>query len=212
MQHVTRIAIAAALIATVGAAPASAQPQLQELSQSGNWAARMLVSDRGVPMCAMSSTTQQVGFHLKYFRGAQNMVAHIFREGWQVQQGAQVAMALDIDRDNRWNANVTSIGDGVEFTINQRELPRFERALRSGQVMNIRLGQDNKGAPMQVVLNGADQVAGAFIACIRAINAEGGQPGAGAQAPQQPAPRQQPVQSQPPAHRQQGAQPRDLDA
>ena len=212
MKDFARIAIAAALVATACAAPASAQSQVQELSQSGNWAARMLVSDRGAPMCAMSSTTQQVGFHLKYFRGAQNMVVHIFRQGWQMQQGAQVAMALDIDRDNRWNANVTSIGDGVEFTINQRELPRFERALRSGQVMNIRLGQDNKGTPMQVMLNGADTVSGAFIECIRTINGGGGQPGAGAQGPQQPAPRQQPVQTQPPGHRPQDAQPRDLDA
>lgn len=211
MKDFARIAVAAAVVATACAAPASAQSQVRDLSQSGAWAARMLASDQGAPMCAMSSVTQQVGFHLKYFRGAQNMVVHIFREGWQMRQGAQVAMALDIDRDARWNASVTSIGDGVEFTIGQQELPRFERALRSGQVMTIRLGQDNKAVPMQVALNGADAVAGAFIGCMRAINGQGAAPGAGAEAPQRPGPRQQPVQSAPPASRP-GFQPRDLDA
>lgn len=197
MKHIARIVAATALVATAYAAPAAAQSQVQELAQSGNWSARMLVSDRGAPMCAMSNVTDAVGFHLKYFRGSQNIVVHVFRGGLQMQQGAQVPMTLEIDRSERWNASVTSMGDGVEFTVGQQEMPRFERALRSGQVMNIRLGQDNKGTPIQVQLAGADQVSVAFIDCMRAINGSGG-PGVEAD---QPAPRQQPVRSAPPAGR-----------
>lgn len=183
MNAFTRIAVAAALVAGAWTAPASAQ-QARELAQAGPWVARMAVSDRNVPMCVMSNVTRPVGFHIKYFQGSQNLVVHVFREGWQMPQNTQVQMVLEIDQLERWNANVTSMGDGIEFTVGQAELNRFETALRNGRVMNIQLGSGNKSVPVQVQLSGVDQVSDAFIECMRTINSRGGAQGAGTVQPQ----------------------------
>jgi len=201
-KTLTRIAFAAALMAGAYAAPASAQ-SVRELAQAGGWTARMMVSDRNVPMCVMSSVTRQVGFHIKYFRGTDNLVVHVFRDGWQLQQNAQVPMTLDIDRNENWSTNASSMGDGIEFTVGQAEMPRFETALRSGRLMSIQLGTGNKTQPLQVQLAGVDAVSGAFIECMRTINGRGGAQGAGAPAPQPAEPR---------AVQPRAMQPRDLDA
>ena len=201
MKTFARIAVAAAVIAGAWTAPASAQ-QTRELAQSGPWVARMAVSDRNVPLCVMSNVSGETGLHIKYFQGSQNLVVHLFRAGWQMPRDARVSMTLEIDRLERWNADVTSMGDGVEFTVGQAEMTRFEAALRRGQFMNIQLGSGNKSVPMQIALGGVNDVAESFIQCMRAINGRGGAQGAGA-----PAPQQQPRPVQVPRN-----QPRELDA
>lgn len=200
MKTFARIAVAAAVIAGASVAPAVAQ-EARELAQSGPWIARIATSDRNVPLCVMSNVSGEAGLHIKYFQGARNLVVHLFRAGWQIPRDQRLAMTLGIDRIESWNAEATSMGDGIEFTVGQAEMTRFEAALRQGRVMSIQLGTGNKSAPVQVALGGVNEVSDAFIQCMRAINGRGGAQGAGADTPQQPRPVQAPR-----------LQPRELDA
>jgi len=200
MKTFARIAVAAAVIAGASTAPAAAQ-EVRELAQSGPWIARMAMSDRNVPLCVMSNVSGEAGLHIKYFQGSQNLVVHLFRAGWQIPREQRLSMTLGIDRLESWNAEVTSMGDGIEFTVGQAEMRRFEAALRQGRFMTIQLGTGNKSTPVQVALGGVNDVSDAFIQCMRAINGRGGAQGAGAPTPQQPRPAQAPRM-----------QPRELDA
>lgn len=203
MTSVSRILPAMAMVAgLIGLGAAGAQAQnatpARELVRAGQWAALSAVSDRGVPMCIMGTTSGPLSFYVKHFRGEQQLVVHIFHDSWNMEPGSRAALQLQIDQES-WSASATALASrrGLEITVRGDEIGRFATALRGGTTMTLGFPTARLG-PWQIQLAGSDVASGAFGQCVSAMNGTGGggtpadaKPGAGqpVQAPQ-PAPGQ----------------------
>ena len=206
MTNIRKIVAAVALTAGLIATPALiAQAQSQAPSQAptrelirvGAWAAHQAVSNQGVPMCIMGSEGNPYSLFVKYFRGTQHLAIHVFGEGWNLQPNAQIPMQLRIGQES-WSGNATVLGSrtGLEVTVGQEEVARFEAAMRSGGTATVSFPNTNV-RPLEFQINGIGGVLRAFSDCIGQVNgrtqaAQPAKPGSGTpqvQHPQQ-APRQ----------------------
>jgi invasion protein IalB len=191
MRRITRIASTMALMAGLAAAPALAQQQpgeIRTLSQSGDWSAAAAVSSRGVPMCVMSNLAQPTEFHLKYFRGARELIVHLYRNGRELPEGERVPVSIRIDgRD--WNATATSFGRGLEITVGPDAIEGFTSALRGGETMQVTVADGSKARAVQYRLAGADRVSAAFADCVRNVSRQARTPDRSQPAPVAPGPR-----------------------
>ena len=179
MMKIARIALVVALMAGVAVAqPALAQQQNngeQQLARAGSWTARIAMSNQGSPMCIMSNESRPYAVHLKYFRGARQLVLHFFHENWDIPRDAEVPVRLGVDGGNQWNARASSLGRGLEVTIGGELVQEFERAIRRGEFLDLNFPSHREDG-WRIRLAGLDRVADAFVECMGAVNRFAGNP------------------------------------
>ncbi len=200
MTNIRKIVAAVTLTAGLIATPtllaqAQSQSPARELIRAGAWAAHQAVSNRGVPMCVMGTEGNPYSLFVKYFRGDQHLAIHVFGEGWNLQPDARIPVQLRIGQEN-WSGNATVLGSrgGLEVTLGQEEVERFEAALRSGGTATVSFPNTNV-RPLEFQLAGIGGVLRAFSDCVGQVNGRSqasapAKPGSGApqvQHPQMPA-------------------------
>ncbi|HYF09299.1 MAG TPA: hypothetical protein VD970_16880 [Acetobacteraceae bacterium] len=148
-----------------------AHAQLRELACAGAWTMYGGRSESGIPMCSMEVRNSHSSMHFKYFRGDNRIVVHVFKDNWRLNPGERVPIDLRIDSQPGWNARTTVLRDGrgLEFTIPQNEIPRFENAFRMGITMYLAFPLGGEST-WTVSLRGTNAVTSAFVECMRIVN------------------------------------------
>jgi hypothetical protein len=130
MTH--KSSIAALVLAACLAAPL-AQADTHVLARAGAWEAFSgTTTEKGVPVCGISTAPHEAYFGLKNFHGNATFTIQISRKTWRVANGAKQKLTMRFDQQKVRNAVGSGFhfndGDsGLEFRINKSELGKFMR-------------------------------------------------------------------------------------
>lgn len=166
-----KLAIAAALAAVLLAS--SAQTETHTLAEAGGWKAFGGTTNKGVPVCGISTGQQDVYFGLKFFSGEQTFTVQISAKDWTVKNGQKYRLTMRFDQHDEWAATGAGMhfndGDpGLEYDIREGELDNFAREFGSSRRLRLHF-RDGGMQDWSLDLNGVGDVRDKFEDCNRKL-------------------------------------------
>ena len=104
--------------------------QTTTLATAGAWKAFGGKTDKGVPLCGISTSGKGLFFSLKIYKGDDDMTVQLGSSDWKIKDGAKQKVAMKLGKETPWKATATgfhfSDGDaGLEFVVGLKNLEKF---------------------------------------------------------------------------------------
>ncbi len=185
------------LLFCLASLPASAE--IPAYYHVGSWDAFSGPGDDGKPVCGIGSTDPADGhsLSLRLPIGDQNVVFEAKKPTWNIPNGTQMSVVLQVGADPPWNLQAVGNGQVVEWSLDRNAMQTFDAQFRRGSRLVLSFPSGNE-PPWTVWLNGSTAISNAFGRCIADLTQRAGAQGATtSQGPTQPY--SQPTAPSPPA-------------
>ncbi len=160
---------AAAIAATLLAAPASAE--VQTYARAGAWEAFGGSSNNGQKVCGVSTSGDGKYIGVKYYKGDSSLTIQLSNTSWKVTDGTKVAVTMKFDGQSPWRARATAyhMSDGdaaLQFEIDEDQLGRWMAEFRQSYFLIIGFPND-KVDDWRANLRGTSSIADSMSECLR---------------------------------------------
>ena len=154
----------------------------------GSWDAFSGPGDDGKPVCGVGSTnpTDHRSLSIRYEVGGDTTLFQAKKPNWNIPQGTQITVVMQLGLDSPWNLQAVGNGQIVEWSLDRDAIQLFDQQFRRGSSMTLSFPQGNE-PPWTIGLNGSTAISNAFGRCVRDITQRAQQaaaPAAPAQATQ----------------------------
>jgi hypothetical protein len=158
-------------LALLLAAAAPAGAAISILYRAGAWEAFGGTTDRGQPVCGMSTSGEGMWFGVKYFKDDEGFTVQLSSSDWQVKKGEEVRMTMRFDRLSPWSGTATgfvmSDGDAaLELEIPVARLATWLREFRGANRLLVGFPDAPDVDDWTVSLAGTTAVSDRMVACI----------------------------------------------
>jgi hypothetical protein len=164
------LASTVAFAAFVLANPLSAYPthaDTMHIGESGYWTAFGGTSDKGTPVCGISTLGSQRALLIKWFKGEDKLTAQIFKDTWHMREGANVPIRMQLGGYSPWAATALGRGEELEFAIPVRNVAQFEREVRSSS--KLRISFSGSESDWEGQLAGAGEMMSLMVRCMQVL-------------------------------------------
>jgi hypothetical protein len=142
------------------------------LVKSGSWEAFGGTTDKGTPVCGISSSPEKKYFGLKQFADRDTFTIQISDKSWSIKDKSKYAVSMRLDRNKLWTANASGMhfsdGDpGLEYDIRRTELRKFNKEFGSSDKLKLMFANGMETWNLDLAI--ARKVSAEFAACIGKI-------------------------------------------
>jgi hypothetical protein len=170
-----RVSVATCMVALalVGLSASPAAAEIVTFKRSAGWEAFGGRSTDNRKLCGISASGGGRWFGVKYFEGDDNLTIQLSKNTWTVKNGAQIDIAMQVDREGPWTASATAFhmdgGDGaIEFTIGRKQINEWFNELRYGNTLYVRFPRSDV-EDWQADLSGTQEIVDAMGECLQAM-------------------------------------------
>ena len=147
----------------------AAHAETRTLAEAGSWKAFGGTTNKGVPVCGVSTGQQDRYFGLKFYSGDDTFTIQISDKDWRIKDGRKYRLSMRLDDHPEWEATASGMhfGDGdpgLEYEIRRQELKNFVREFGNSRRLRLRF-RDGDMDNWTLDLNGVDEVKAEFEAC-----------------------------------------------
>jgi len=154
----------------------------------GSWDAFSGPGDDAKPVCGIGSTNPTDGhsLSLRLQIGGDNVVFQAKKPTWNIPNGTQVSVVLQVGLNTPWTLQAVGNGSIVEWSLDRNAMQTFDAQFRRGSWLNLSFPAGSE-PPWMVRLNGSTAISNAFGRCVADLTQRAGvQGGATSQGPTQP--------------------------
>jgi hypothetical protein len=143
-------------------------------ARGGPWEAFGGTSNDGQKMCGVSTSWKDDRyFALKYFKGDKTLTLQLGSPDWQIKNGAEQRVSLQIDQNGMWSGNAKGMHfsngqAGLQFEINVTELKDFIAEFREGDQLFLSFPGSN-ASDWTANLEGTDTISTSLANCVDAL-------------------------------------------
>lgn len=162
----------------------------------GSWDAFSGPGADGKPVCGIGSTNPADGqsFSMRFQIGGETVVFQAKKPTWNIPDGTQVSVVLQIGLNTPWTLQAVGNGQIVEWSLDRDAMQAFDAQFRRGSSMTLTFPAGSE-PPWMVALNGSTAISNTFGRCVTDLTRRAAaQPGATGQEPTQPSGQPPPTQ------------------
>lgn len=168
----SKLAIAGAVLASLLTA-ATAQAETKTLAEAGGWKAFGGTTNKGIPVCGVSTSPKGRYFGLKFYSGDDTFTVQMSDKEWDIKDESKYPLTMRFDSHDEWKATGAGMhfndGDpGLEYEIRKSELDNFSREFGSSRKLRFRF-RDKSMEEWTLDLNGVEEVKSEFERCNRKL-------------------------------------------
>jgi hypothetical protein len=157
--------IAASLFTVLCTGAASAE--MTVYYRAGGWDAFQGPGDNGKPICGVGITNpaDNRSFSLRFQIGGDTMTMQAKKPSWNIPEGTQMPVVMQIGLDTPWNLQGVGHGQVVEWALDRATVQSFDAQFRRATSMTLTYPAGNE-APWTVGLNGSTAISNALGRCV----------------------------------------------
>jgi hypothetical protein len=161
---VRQLLLAVALTAGV-ALPVRAQVNVYY--HAGAWDAFDGQGDNGQPLCGIGSRNPADGrtFSLRFQIGGDDMSFIAAKSGWNIPDGTQIPVVMQIGLNQPWTQQATGKGDRVQWTLDRVNAQIFDDQFRGAASMTVTFPSGTE-RPWVISLSGSTAASNAMGRCV----------------------------------------------
>jgi hypothetical protein len=165
MRMLRQAGIAASLFTVLCAGTASAE--MTVYYRAGGWDAFQGPGDNGKPICGVGITNpaDNRSFSLRFQIGGDTMTMQAKKPNWNIPEGTQIPVVMQIGLDTPWNLQGVGHGQVVEWALDRTTVQSFDAQFRRASSMTLTYPVGNE-APWTIGLNGSTAISNALGRCV----------------------------------------------
>jgi hypothetical protein len=163
-MQLRQLLLAAALAAGL-AAPARAAVTVYY--HAGVWDAFDGPGDNGQPVCGIGSRSPTDGhaFSLRFQIGGNDVTFIAAKSGWNVPDGTQIPVVMQVGLDQPWTGQAVGKGDRVQWTLDRAAVQVFDAQFRRAASMTVTFPSGTEH-PWVISLAGSTAASNAMGRCV----------------------------------------------
>ena len=165
MRVLRQASIAASLFTILCAGTASAE--MTVYYRAGGWDAFNGPGDNGKPVCGVGivNPVDNRSFSLRFQIGGDTMTFQAKKPTWNIPDGTQMPVVMQIGLDTPWNLQGVGKGQVVEWALDRTTVQNFDAQFRRAGSMTLTYPTGNE-PPWTIGLNGSTAISNALGRCV----------------------------------------------
>lgn len=164
-MRICHLIVLVASLAAVGAAPAPSD--MAVYYHAGSWDAFSGQGDGGQPVCGIGSRNPAAGstFSMRLQIGGDNVVFIASKSGWNIPDGTQIPVVVQIGLERPWSEQAVGSGQRVQWSLDNGTMQEFDAQFRGAASMTVTFPSGNE-PPWVIELNGSTAASDAMGRCV----------------------------------------------